>query len=89
MVKMSTKGQLVVPEAIRDAAGFEPGDRFIPMPLKEGVLFKRVSIPDIRAEFAQLAKETKAAFRKSKAARKDITEAIKWARRDSSSTRTS
>jgi len=80
IVKMSAKGQLVVPEEIREEEGFEPGDRFVPLPVKEGVLFKRVKIPDVRAEFKQLAKEIEAKFKKQKVTPKTVDEAVKWAR---------
>ena len=39
-VKMSPKGQLVVPQEIRIDEGFAPGDRFVPFPVKGGILFK-------------------------------------------------
>jgi bifunctional DNA-binding transcriptional regulator/antitoxin component of YhaV-PrlF toxin-antitoxin module len=84
LVKMSSKGQLVVPESIREEEGFQPGDRFVPLPIKEGVLFKRVQIPDVRAEFHTLAREVKAQFRRGNVKPKDVEEAIRWARKGSS-----
>ena len=81
LVKMSSKGQLVVPEDIRDQEGFEPGDRFVPFAVKEGVLFKRIKIPDLRAEFAALSKEIQDKFKKHKVTPKDVDEAIAWARK--------
>ena len=84
IVKMSSKGQLVVPEGIREEEDFKPGDRFVPLPVKEGVLFKRIKIPDIRNEFAQLAKELENKFKKEKITPKTIKEAVQWARRASS-----
>ena len=44
LVKMSPKGQLVVPQNIRELERFKPGDRFISFPIKEGILFKKVKI---------------------------------------------
>jgi len=58
LVKMSPKGQLVVPEDIRDKEGFEVGDRFMSFPIKGGVLFKKIKIPDKKAEFERLSKES-------------------------------
>ena len=78
---MSAKGQLVVPEGIREQEDFKPGDRFVPFPVKEGVLFKRVSIPDTRVEFKQLAKLIEAKFKKAKITGKTVNEAVRWARR--------
>ena len=51
LVKMSPKGQLVVSQDIRKKEGFSPGDRFVPFLVKGGVLFKKVEIPDVKAEF--------------------------------------
>ncbi len=82
LVKMSTKGQLVVPEDIREKEGFDPGDRFIPFPVKGGVLFKKVKMPDIKIEFEKLAKEIVTQFSKEKIVEEDIKEAVKWARKE-------
>ncbi len=84
LVKMSAKGQLVVPDSIRQEEGFEAGDRFVSVPVEEGVLFKRVKIPDVKVEFAKLAKELELKFKKEKATPQTIDEAVKWARRASS-----
>jgi bifunctional DNA-binding transcriptional regulator/antitoxin component of YhaV-PrlF toxin-antitoxin module len=81
IVKMSSKGQLVVPEDIREQEGFEAGDRFVPLPVTDGVLFKRIKIPNVRAEFAKLAKEIEAKFKKERITPKNVKEAVEWARR--------
>jgi len=82
-VKMSPKGQLVVPQDIRDAENFEPGDRFIAMPVKEGVLFKRIEMPNLKIEFEKLSKEITKQFKEQKINTKDVKEAVKWARKSS------
>jgi bifunctional DNA-binding transcriptional regulator/antitoxin component of YhaV-PrlF toxin-antitoxin module len=84
LVKMSAKGQLVVPEGIRAEEGFRSGDRFVALPVREGVLFKRVQIPNVRAEHEALSKEVRARFRREKIRPKDVEEAIRWARKGSS-----
>ena len=38
LVKMSPKGQLVVPQEIREKEGFRAGDRFIPFQIKEVII---------------------------------------------------
>lgn len=83
LVKMSAKGQLVVPDRIREEEGFEAGDRFVPLPVEEGVLFKRVKIPEVKVEFAALAKELNVKFKKEKVTAKTVDEAVKWARKSS------
>ena len=54
LVKMSPKGQLVVPKEIREKEKFKPSDRFMPFEVKGGILFKKVKIPDVKAEFESL-----------------------------------
>ena len=84
LVKMSPKGQLVVSQDIRHREGFKPGDRFVPFPVKGGVLFKKVKIPDVKVEFEKLSKEIEQQFKKKKITPEDVNEAVKWARRKSS-----
>ena len=81
LVKMSPKGQLVVPREIRAKEDFKPSDRFVAFSVKGGVLFKRVDIPNVKAEFESLSKEIAKQFKERKVKEKDVKEAIKWARR--------
>jgi bifunctional DNA-binding transcriptional regulator/antitoxin component of YhaV-PrlF toxin-antitoxin module len=80
LVKMSPKGQLVVPREIRSKENFKPSDRFVAFGVKGGVLFKRVNIPDVKAEFDSLSKEIAKQFREKKVRKKDASEAVKWSR---------
>ncbi|MBI3032021.1 AbrB/MazE/SpoVT family DNA-binding domain-containing protein [Candidatus Woesearchaeota archaeon] len=84
LVKMSPKGQLVVPQEIRIDEGFTPGDRFVPFHVKGGILFKKVEIPNVKAEFQKLSKEIEKQFKKHRITTEDATEAVKWARQKSS-----
>lgn len=81
LVKMSPKGQLVVPQSIRELEGFSVGDRFIPFPVKDGVVFKRIRIPEVKVEFEKLSKEIETQFKKQKVYKKDVSEALIWARK--------
>ena len=81
LVKMSGKGQLVVPQDIRDTAKLNPGERFVAFPVQEGVLFKRVDIPKVKLDFKSLTKEIEGQFKKNNIKKCDIKEAIKWARK--------
>jgi len=78
---MSVKGQLVVPQEIREIEKFSPGERFVALPVEQGVLFKRVEIPKIKLEFSSLAKEVESQFKKAGVQKEDIKEAIKWVRK--------
>ncbi len=81
LVKMSPKGQLVVPQEIREEEGFTAGDRFVPFSVNGGVLFKKVEIPNVKAEFQKLSQEIEKQFRKQKVTPEDVDEAVKWARK--------
>ena len=81
LVKMSPKGQLVVPQEIREELNFKPSDRFIPFPVKDGVMFKKMEMPDLKAEFNSMAKSIQKKFKDSSISKKDVSEAVKWARR--------
>lgn len=81
LVKMSSKGQLVVPQDIREISGLNPGQRFVAFPVQEGVLFKKVEIPKIKLDFESLSKEVESQFKKNKIKKSDVREAIKWARK--------
>ena len=81
LVKMSHKGQLVVPQEIREEENFHTGDRFVPFPVKGGVFFKKVKIPDIKIEFEKLSREIEKRFEKNKVTAKDVDGAVKWARK--------
>lgn len=80
LVKMSEKGQLVVPRRIREKEGFKNSDRFVAIDVKGGVIFKKVDIPKITTEFEAIAREVEARFKKQKIKKKDVAEAVKWAR---------
>ena len=81
LVKMSTKGQLVVPQDIRSTAHLTPGERFVAFPVQDGVLFKKVEIPKVKLGFKSLSKEIEAQFRKNKVKGSDVEKAVRWARR--------
>lgn len=81
LVKMSPKGQLVVPKEIRESEKFKPSDRFVPFHVKGGVLFKRINLPNMEKEFESLAIEIQKQFKEEKVAKEDVDEAIRWARK--------
>jgi AbrB family looped-hinge helix DNA binding protein len=78
-VKMSDKGQLVVPQGIRKSLNLNPGERFVAFPISDGVVFKRVEMP--KMDFETLAKDVAEQFKKNKVRPSDVNEAVKWARK--------
>lgn len=80
IVKMSGKGQLVVPRDVRAQAQLAPGERFVAFPVRGGVLFKRIEVPSVKLDFDELAQEIEEQFKESGMKRTDIREALSWAR---------
>ncbi|MFH1849787.1 MAG: AbrB family transcriptional regulator [archaeon] len=78
IIKMSSKGQLVVPQSIRELADLEEGERFVAFPIKKGVVFKKVEIPSV--SFEELAKEIQQQFKRNGIKKSDVAEAVRWAR---------
>jgi AbrB family looped-hinge helix DNA binding protein len=78
LVKMSEKGQLVVPQGIREAMNLNPGERFIAFQVNDGILFKKIDI-----DFESISKEVESKFKKNKIKNADVAEAIRWARKKS------
>ena len=81
LVKMSEKGQLVVPQEIRESSNLSPGERFVAFPIQNGVLFKKVDMPKVKLDFESLAKDIESQFKKNKVKESDVEVAIKWARK--------
>ena len=80
IVKMSPKGQLVVPKEIREETGFEPSDRFIAMPIEDGVIFKKVNI-DVESEYQRLSDQIQQRFDEQDIDEDIVEDAIEWARK--------
>ena len=58
LVKMSKKGQLVVPAELRAMLGLNPEDRFIAYGDEDYVIFKKVELPSLQKEFEKIVKIT-------------------------------
>lgn len=56
--KMSSKGQVVIPEEIRKRLGLKTGDKFLVMSDKDVVILKTLSNPSMN-EFDDLIKEAR------------------------------
>ncbi len=80
--KMSSKGQVVIPEEIRDRLGLKPGAQFVVLGDKDVVILKTLTAPSM-SEFDSIIKEARSQARKSGLKRKDISTAIKKVRRRS------
>lgn len=73
--KMSSKGQVVIPEAIRKTLGLENGCQFMVLGEKDAVILKTITAPS-KKEFSGLLAKARKAAKKAGLQPKDIASAI-------------
>ncbi len=73
--RMSSKGQVVIPEAIRKRLSLENGCQFLVMGEKDAVILKTISAPS-KQEFGSLIAKARKAAKKAGLETKDINKAI-------------
>ncbi len=83
---MSSKGQLVVPQKLREALGFEPEDRFIAYGEGDYVVFKKVELEALRREFLDVVQTTSRILKKKGVTARVIEEEIAGHRRKKKAT---
>lgn len=77
--KMSSRGQVVIPESVRTSMGLKPGSRFVVLWHDDTVMLKVISPPSPE-EFSAIQRRLQQQARKLGLKRKDIRKAIKEAR---------
>lgn len=77
--KMSSKGQIVIPEDIRIKMDLKPGSQFVVVGEKDAVVLKKISPPSM-AEFDEMISEARRQARKAGLKRSDVTAAVRKAR---------
>jgi AbrB family looped-hinge helix DNA binding protein len=78
--KLSSKGQVVIPEEIRDRLGLKPGAQFVVLGDRDVVILKVIQTPDM-TEFDDLVGRARKAARKAGLKQADVREAIRSARK--------
>lgn len=73
--KLSSKGQVVIPEEIRDRLGLKPGAQFVVVGDRDVVILKLIQTPDM-SEFDDLVGRARNAARKAGKRQKDVTDAL-------------
>ncbi len=73
--RMSSKGQVVIPEAIRSRLGLEPGTQFVVVADNDAIILKEVEAPSMD-KFEDLLNEARRQARKIGLKRSDIAAAI-------------
>ncbi len=78
--RMSSRGQVVIPEDVRNRIGLKSGDRFVVMGEKDVVILKAISSPSMR-EFDSIIRKCRKQARAAGMKRSDIAKAAKRARK--------
>lgn len=77
--KMSSKGQVVIPEEIRNRLGLKAGVQFVVLGERDVVILKALSAPSMK-DFDELIAKARKQARKTGLKRSDIAEARKKVR---------
>ena len=78
--KMSSKGQVVIPEGVRRQLGLGPGTQFIVLGEGDAVILKLVRVPALK-DFDSLIRKARARAKAAGLKRSDITRTISERRR--------
>ena len=78
--KMSSKGQVVIPEDIREHMGLAAGDQFIVVAENDVVILKAIKRPSMK-EFGSLIRKARKNAKAAGITKQDITEAVKKSRK--------
>ena len=73
--RMSSKGQVVIPEEIRDRLGLQSGTQFVVVGDRDVVILKAISAPSMK-EFDNLIGQARQQGRKSGLKKSDIDAAV-------------
>ena len=78
--RLSSKGQVVIPENVRKELGLEPGAQFVVMGEGDVVILKKIEAPD-RREFLALARKVRGQARRAGMKRSNLERAVRASRR--------
>ena len=73
--RLSSKGQVVIPEDIRNNLGLSPGDQFIVIGEGDTVILKTITPPNIE-EFSKLVGQARSAAKRAGIKKADLQSAI-------------
>ncbi len=77
--KMSSKGQVVIPENVRHELGLESGAQFVVIAENDVIILKSISPPSM-SEFSELIAKARKQAKKAGLTKRDIKDAIKIVR---------
>jgi AbrB family looped-hinge helix DNA binding protein len=73
--KLSSKGQVVIPEEIRSRLGLKPGTQFVVVGDRDVVILKMIHTPDMD-EFEDIVGRARKAAKKAGLRKQDVRDAI-------------
>lgn len=77
--RMSSKGQVVIPEAIREQLGLQPGAQFVVVGERDAIVLKSISKPST-SEFAELLKTARRQAKQAGLKKSDVEKAVRKVR---------
>ena len=77
--RLSSKGQVVIPEEVRDRLGLKAGDQFVVLGDRDVVILKVIHPPSMN-EFEGIVKQARRAAKRTGMKRKDVARAVRGAR---------
>ena len=77
--RLSSKGQVVIPEEIRDRLGLKPGAQFVVLGDRDVVILKVIQAPDM-VEFDALVARARKAAKRAGLRKKDTGDAVERGR---------
>ena len=77
--RMSSKGQVVIPESVRQRLGLEPGTQFVVVGEGDAIILKTIDAPSMR-DFDDLIRKAREQAKRAGMKRSDITTAVDKAR---------
>lgn len=78
--RMTSRGQIVIPEEIRKSMGLKTGDQFVVIERGDTVILKAVTEPSFE-NFEMLLKNTQKEAKKARMKRSDVKKAIEKVRK--------
>lgn len=78
--RMSSKGQVVIPEDVRKALGLEVGAQFVVMGDGDTVVLKRIAVP-ARSELRAMLRKVRSQARRAGLKSSDVGDAVRRVRR--------
>ncbi|MBM3514717.1 MAG: AbrB/MazE/SpoVT family DNA-binding domain-containing protein [Alphaproteobacteria bacterium] len=78
IARISTKGQVVIPQAIRDELDLQDGTPVAVARVADMIVMRRLDVPNLRERFGRL----KASLRKASGRDVSETQIMKWVRED-------